>query len=87
MFCGGQDSDYEQRLDELVKSEVTLKMRVIELQKREESLRYVTLAHSIAAEQCINVLVPLIQTADGPVKLAAIKMLNKVRLERTRRNP
>ena len=48
----------------------------------------VTLAHSIAAEQCINVLVPLIQTADGPVKLAAIKMLNKVRLERTsRRNP
>ena len=47
----------------------------------------VTLAHSIAAEQCINVLVPLIQTADGPVKLAAIKMLNKVRLERTSRNP
>ena len=39
----------------------------------------VTLAHSIAAEQCINVLVPIIQTAEFPVQLAAIKMLTKVR--------
>ena len=37
-----------------------------------------TLAHSIPAEQCIRVLNPIIQTADYPVNLAAIKMLTKV---------
>ena len=37
-----------------------------------------TLANSIPPEQCIRVLNPIIQTADYPVNLAAIKMQTKV---------
>ncbi|XP_071789050.1 CLIP-associating protein 1-like isoform X7 [Asterias amurensis] len=37
-----------------------------------------TLAHSIAPEQCVRVLCPIIQTADYPINQAAIKMLTKV---------
>ncbi|XP_013369199.1 PREDICTED: CLIP-associating protein 2 isoform X17 [Chinchilla lanigera] len=36
------------------------------------------LATSISAEQCIKVLCPIIQTADYPINLAAIKMQTKV---------
>ncbi|MGH0181677.1 UNVERIFIED_CONTAM: hypothetical protein FKN15_007532, partial [Acipenser sinensis] len=37
-----------------------------------------TLANSIHPEQCIKVLCPIIQTADYPINLAAIKMQTKV---------
>ncbi|KAM6332943.1 CLIP-associating protein 1 isoform 1-T1 [Podargus strigoides] len=37
-----------------------------------------TLASSILPEQCIKVLCPIIQTADYPINLAAIKMQTKV---------
>lgn len=37
-----------------------------------------TLASSIHPEQCIKVLCPIIQTADYPIDLAAIKMQTKV---------
>jgi len=37
-----------------------------------------TLALSIQAEQCLRILMPIIQTADYPVNLAAIKMQTKV---------
>uniref|UniRef100_A0A672PVA7 Cytoplasmic linker associated protein 1 n=1 Tax=Sinocyclocheilus grahami TaxID=75366 RepID=A0A672PVA7_SINGR len=37
-----------------------------------------TLAGSIHSEQCIKVLCPIIQTADYPINLAAIKMQTKV---------
>ncbi|XP_022108321.1 CLIP-associating protein 2-like isoform X5 [Acanthaster planci] len=37
-----------------------------------------TLAHSIAPDQCVRVLCPIIQTADYPINQAAIKMLTKV---------
>ncbi|XP_051957258.1 CLIP-associating protein 1-B-like [Xyrauchen texanus] len=37
-----------------------------------------TLASSIHSEQCTKVLCPIIQTADYPVNLSAIKMLTKV---------
>ncbi|XP_077994034.1 CLIP-associating protein 1-like isoform X4 [Glandiceps talaboti] len=37
-----------------------------------------TLANSIPPETCVRVLCPLIQTADFPVNLGAIKMLTKV---------
>ena len=37
-----------------------------------------TLASSIHPEQCIKVLCPIIQTADYPINLAAIKMQTKV---------
>ncbi|XP_051529350.1 CLIP-associating protein 1-like [Myxocyprinus asiaticus] len=37
-----------------------------------------TLASSIHSEQCIKVLCPIIQTADYPINLSAIKMLTKV---------
>ncbi|XP_024141871.1 CLIP-associating protein 1-B [Oryzias melastigma] len=37
-----------------------------------------TLAGSIHAEQCIKVLCPIVQTADYPINLAAIKMETKV---------
>ncbi len=40
-----------------------------------------TLANSINPEQCVNVLNPIIQTADYPVNLAAIKMQTKVRAQ------
>ncbi|KAF5908628.1 CLIP-associating protein 2 isoform X12, partial [Clarias magur] len=36
------------------------------------------LANSISPEQCIKVLCPIIQSADYPINLAAIKMLTKV---------
>ena len=36
------------------------------------------LATSISPEQCIKVLCPIIQTADYPINLAAIKMQTKV---------
>lgn len=36
------------------------------------------LASSISPEQCIKVLCPIIQSADYPINLAAIKMLTKV---------
>ncbi|XP_067084283.1 CLIP-associating protein 1a [Osmerus mordax] len=38
----------------------------------------VTLAGSIHPEQCIKVLCPIVQTADYPINLAAIKMQTKV---------
>ncbi|KAF5905136.1 CLIP-associating protein 1-A-like isoform X3, partial [Clarias magur] len=38
----------------------------------------VTLASSIHPEQCIKVLCPIVQTADYPIDLAAIKMQTKV---------
>ncbi|MEE6519112.1 hypothetical protein FKM82_030590 [Ascaphus truei] len=37
-----------------------------------------TLATSISPDQCIKVLCPIIQTADYPINLAAIKMQTKV---------
>lgn len=37
-----------------------------------------TLAGSIHPEQCIKVLCPIVQTADYPINLAAIKMQTKV---------
>ncbi|XP_038058526.1 CLIP-associating protein 1-like isoform X3 [Patiria miniata] len=37
-----------------------------------------TLAHSIAPDQCVRVLCPIIQTAEYPINQAAIKMLTKV---------
>lgn len=37
-----------------------------------------TLASSIHPEQCIKVLCPIVQTADYPIDLAAIKMQTKV---------
>ena len=37
-----------------------------------------TLASSIHPEQCIKVLCPIVQTADYPINLAAIKMQTKV---------
>jgi len=37
-----------------------------------------TLASSIHPEQCIKVLCPIVQTADYPINLAAIKMQSKV---------
>lgn len=37
-----------------------------------------TLASSIHPEQCIKVLCPIIQTADYPINLAAIKMQTRV---------
>lgn len=36
------------------------------------------LATSISPDQCIKVLCPIIQTADYPINLAAIKMQTKV---------
>ncbi len=36
------------------------------------------LATSIIPDQCIKVLCPIIQSADYPINLAAVKMLNKV---------
>ncbi|KAL0184640.1 hypothetical protein M9458_020336, partial [Cirrhinus mrigala] len=39
-----------------------------------------TLAGSIHPEQCIKVLCPIVQTADYPINLAAIKMQTKVSL-------
>lgn len=36
------------------------------------------LASSISPDQCIKVLCPIIQSADYPINLAAIKMLTKV---------
>lgn len=36
------------------------------------------LATSISPDQCIKVLCPIIQSADYPINLAAIKMLTKV---------
>ena len=36
------------------------------------------LAQSISADQCIKVLCPIIQSADYPINLAAIKMQTKV---------
>lgn len=37
-----------------------------------------TLASSINHEQCVRVLIPIIQTAEYPINLAAIKMQSKV---------
>ena len=37
-----------------------------------------TLANSIAPDQCVRVLCPIIQTAEVPINQAAIKMLTKV---------
>ena len=37
-----------------------------------------TLANAISPEQCVRVLNPIIQTAEYPVNLAAIKMQTKV---------
>lgn len=37
-----------------------------------------TLAGSIHPEQCVKVLCPIVQTADYPINLAAIKMETKV---------
>ncbi|NXN40271.1 CLAP1 protein, partial [Rhinoptilus africanus] len=45
-----------------------------------------TLASSIQPEQCIKVLCPIIQTADYPINLAAIKMQTKV-IERISKEP
>ncbi|KAB0398932.1 hypothetical protein E2I00_007610, partial [Balaenoptera physalus] len=45
-----------------------------------------TLASSIHPEQCIKVLCPIIQTADYPINLAAIKMQTKV-VERIAKEP
>ncbi|XP_035700349.1 CLIP-associating protein 2-like [Branchiostoma floridae] len=38
-----------------------------------------TAANSLQAEQCVRVLCPIVQTAEYPINLAAIKMLTKVR--------
>uniref|UniRef100_A0AAV2JYI0 TOG domain-containing protein n=2 Tax=Knipowitschia caucasica TaxID=637954 RepID=A0AAV2JYI0_KNICA len=46
----------------------------------------VTLAGSIHPEQCIKVLCPIVQTADYPINLAAIKMQTKV-IERISKEP
>ncbi|KAA8588423.1 hypothetical protein FQN60_001617, partial [Etheostoma spectabile] len=64
------------------------KCALVELLKitREDSLAVVraaeeaasTLAGSIHPEQCIKVLCPIVQTADYPINLAAIKMQTKV---------
>ncbi|KAJ3591574.1 hypothetical protein NHX12_006707 [Muraenolepis orangiensis] len=45
-----------------------------------------TLAGSIHPEQCIKVLCPIVQTADYPINLAAIKMQTKV-IERIAKDP
>ncbi|KAL6115123.1 clasp1 [Pungitius sinensis] len=45
-----------------------------------------TLAASVQPEQCIKVLSPIVQTADYPVNLAAIKMQTRA-IERTTREP
>lgn len=45
-----------------------------------------TLAASVHPEQCIKVLCPIVQTADYPVNLAAIKMQTRA-IERTAREP
>lgn len=45
-----------------------------------------TLAGSIHSEQCIKVLCPIVQTADYPINLAAIKMQTKV-IERIPKDP
>ncbi|XP_062417588.1 CLIP-associating protein 1-like [Pungitius pungitius] len=45
-----------------------------------------TLAASVQPEQCIKVLSPIVQTADYPVNLAAIKMQTRA-IERTAREP
>eukprot|EP00066_Takifugu_rubripes_P021762 XP_011611028.1 PREDICTED: CLIP-associating protein 1 isoform X8 [Takifugu rubripes] len=45
-----------------------------------------TLAGSIHSEQCIKVLCPIVQTADYPINLAAIKMQTKV-IERIPKEP
>ena len=37
-----------------------------------------TLASSIVPEQCVRVLIPIVQTAEFPISLAAIKMQTKV---------
>ncbi|XP_066300647.1 CLIP-associating protein 1-like isoform X9 [Branchiostoma lanceolatum] len=37
-----------------------------------------TAANSLQAEQCVRVLCPIVQTAEYPINLAAIKMLTKV---------
>lgn len=45
-----------------------------------------TLAGSIHPEQCIKVLCPIVQTADYPINLAAIKMQTKA-IERIGKEP
>lgn len=45
-----------------------------------------TLAGSIHPEQCIKVLCPIVQTADYPINLAAIKMQTKA-IERIAKEP
>ncbi|KAM8904974.1 CLIP-associating protein 1-B-like isoform 2-T2 [Spinachia spinachia] len=45
-----------------------------------------TLAASVHPEQCIKVLCPIVQTADYPVNLAAIKMQTRA-IERTAKEP
>ncbi|XP_061535758.1 CLIP-associating protein 1-like isoform X7 [Phycodurus eques] len=45
-----------------------------------------TLAGSIHPEQCIKVLCPIVQTADYPINLAAIKMQTRA-IERTTKEP
>lgn len=45
-----------------------------------------TLAASIHPEQCIKVLCPIVQTADYPVNLAAIKMQTRA-IERITKEP
>lgn len=45
-----------------------------------------TLAGSIHPEQCIKVLCPIVQTADYPINLAAIKMQTKA-IERITKEP
>ncbi len=45
-----------------------------------------TLASSIHPEQCIKVLCPIVQTADYPINLAAIKMQTRA-IERIAREP
>lgn len=45
-----------------------------------------TLAGSIHPEQCIKVLCPIVQTADYPINLAAIKMQTRA-IERIAKEP
>lgn len=45
-----------------------------------------TLAASIQPEQCIKVLCPIVQTADYPINLAAIKMQTRA-IERIAKEP
>lgn len=45
-----------------------------------------TLAGSIHPEQCIKVLCPIVQTADYPINLAAIKMQTRA-IERISKEP